>query len=412
MPVLGARVGLVAAVVIASVALIVRLDGVGTGPLTSAKASPTALPTAPAASVHASPLASKLPTPDPGAAWTSLAWSEINGGPAGSIAAVVPRGSGANVVVATNAGPKAWRTDDFVTWTMAPDAFPSSSTVTAVVARGDTLVAIGTDTSDGVPCPQGGPCPALIGAAWQSTDGATWVEQSDPFAGIPITAAATANVVIVAVPRQGGGAALYSSATGTAWQPRVLPPAMSAAWITTVAASGGNLVALGYEHSPTARAIAWWSPDGTTWSPAPVTIPAGTGASGFDAVHPGRLGMIATTFTPEAVPGLTRWWRSASGRSWKLDSAGSPFGSAAAGSPLAGQPIGQLSSDGNRIVVLAANTSVLRGAVSVGDGHWDPLTIGGPPAGVGSGAFEFWVVPSGILASDGTSTWFGRATGR
>lgn len=392
--------GVAAALAVAVIGglLLEGLHGSGSPPSGGAPGtSASSRPTRTAASTPTPPVTpSGSLSDDPAAVWTGLAWSDVSStAPTGDISSVTAWRGGYLAAASDGSASRLWTSTDGLRWTELPvGTLGANATVSFMASTTEGLVAIGTVTSDGQPCASGGACPALVGAAWASSDGRAWRRTADLFA----TAFASGpQGVVVATPRAGGGTGLWETADGTTWRPVTLPAAMAQATISDLVSFGGGFLAAGYVGSGTTSAAAWWSADGRAWSRATVTLPAG-GGNGFDHLYPGRLGVEATTFTPHAQPSHIAWWRSPDGRRWALDAAGSPLGMLTIPGPLAGRPIGQLAADGDRIVVLGDPDGMLAGAVSFGDGRWTPLAMTGSGAALrASGPMRIFVLPTGIL---------------
>jgi hypothetical protein len=172
----------------------------------------------------------------------------------------------------------AWTSSDGLTWSRVPD-FPQrgvSAQLTAVAAGEGRLVAVGTD--------------ADRAAVWISLDGRAWTEAAplDTSSGPPTHLLAVASLGQGFVvggyrerPTGGGDAVAWYSPDGTQWLPAPLPRAEGAT-LAGLASGEGRVVAVGWTGLGSGqRAAAWTSPDGLHWAAGQV---AAGGASRLDAV--------------------------------------------------------------------------------------------------------------------------------
>jgi hypothetical protein len=157
--------------------------------------------------------------------------------------------------------------------------------------------------------------PDGTGAAWWSTDGATWMSaEGDGFDLGPIRAVTSHAGGFVAVTGFNTGSvdlsASWTSADGRAWTPAGHAPSLRAGIMQDVAAHGSSIVAVGGSECLTQLPSAWWSADGLTWK---VTELGNQGDARLVAVGP--RGFLAAGWSgddeaPEAA------WLAADGRSW------------------------------------------------------------------------------------------------
>ncbi len=139
------------------------------------------------------------------------------------------------------------------------DGRPVAGLAAVVERTGGGFVALGANQ-----CSQGGPC---AGAAWLSSDGSHWVLRPDPALaeGLPVAGASSAKR-IVAVGRNGGGAAVWLTVDGTKWD-RVggLPDTGAIELRAAVIIDDGFVAAAQPAHL-------WGSTDGADWG---VLVPGG-----------------------------------------------------------------------------------------------------------------------------------------
>ena len=159
-----------------------------------------------------------------------------------------------------------WRSTDGLTWRAdaASSAF-AGGRMWGVAARGDTLVAVGTDGD-----PTYGPA-----AAWVSTDGTWRRAQVTGADGVMRAVTSTADgFVAVGYVTNDDGARVWRSTDGTAWSPvddqASLDNHSSPIRMLSVAADERGLVAGGWRaDAANGSSAAWTSPDGLHWTAAP-----------------------------------------------------------------------------------------------------------------------------------------------
>ena len=252
------------------------------------------------------PAAMLLPAP-----WRNGALASVAHGPRGWLA-VGQAGPQGTPVVVTSATGTSWAPGP---GTQALTAPPARLAQTAAGPSG--YVVVGSTVTGGRPA----------AAAWFSPDLRTLARAAVAAASGPgqMLAVTALRSGFVAVGSAGGAPAAWLSRTGSAWQAAPLPrPAgVSAAVLTTVAATGGRVVAAGYETRAGAAPVPFTAVSangGRTWrEPAlraprgPVTVTALAAAGrGFAAVgHAGVPGRQA----------LVCWW-SPDGLTWHYAEAG------------------------------------------------------------------------------------------
>jgi hypothetical protein len=118
--------------------------------------------------------------------------------------------------------------------------------------------------------------------------------------------------------------------------------------------------------------------------------------------------MIATG-TVHATPGAALWWQSGNGRSWRPLPSYAPLGpTTCTGEGCGNQPNGALAGDGQRMVAVRGGAAA--GAWTSADGlAWRRVPVTGD---IPDEQTQAVLLPGGVLLSDGTTTWFGEASGR
>ena len=158
-----------------------------------------------------------------------------------------------------------------------------------------------------------------------------------------------------------------------------------------------------------------WSTDGQHWSTASMQVALRGGtvlaatreSSAALAVVAGASGFIVAGGAGGA-PGAALWWQSDDGQHWRQLSGYPPLGAwPGEGECAGGQPYGVLLGDGQRIIALRGGPDA--GAWSSPNGRtWTKLVIGGDmPSEQATTAALF---PGGVVLSDGSTSWYGRAT--
>jgi hypothetical protein len=284
--------------------------------------------------------------------------------------------------------PASWASADGLVWVANPDAFPivdlgtDTIDVTDVVAIADGWLAVGRRDPE---CNTNCGLDATRALAWTSTDGLDWRAAPDQPSleggGMNAVVQGPSGLVAVGVTSARGAngtarAAAWTSADGVTWtrapaNPAFDPPAGSPGSAPTVAegvaANDGVVVAVGtaFNAGPggAPAAVAWFSIDGTTWVAA--TVEAST-PSDLRVVTGTTDGFLAVGMSWPGCPGIRT---SRDGHSWRC----------AVSAPVL---------DGFMPYAAAANASVevLVGLTSVG--HDEGSGLGLP------GAAFFRMVPS------------------
>ena len=280
------------------------------------------------------------------------AWHRQEGTAKAAYPIAIAAGPAGVVAVGTIGDRRAsWSSPDGLSWTARPDAFPASVTgsdtvqITGVVSTGDGWIAVGReDPACNFNCGVA-PVRSLV---WTSRDGLHWTSlgRQPSLVGAGMNGVAAGGPGYVAAGMGPGRAAIWTSADGSAWS-QVPDDAMfhpeagsdPGAWVSGVGVASGHgvsvVVGWAYGVGPGGEpaVVAWWSPDGRTWMPAPVD--QGPGGQVF-SVATTPAGFLATgpSGEPSCLGGI---WASTDGRAWQCvasDPALKGFGPyAAAGSP-------------------------------------------------------------------------------
>lgn len=315
-----------------------------------------------------------------------------------------------------------WRSDDGATWTLLAQggATFADAQVGRLYATPSRLVASGsvgepdcTGQGAAMTC---GPLPEML---WTSPDGVTWTRIADVsmFAGATISAVTYGPQGLLAVGDTGWDKpAIWVSDTGAAWKPiSLLATTFAHAHFSDVrTTASGYVLAGGIGGQPplgggvlpesTAVAAAWWSPDGRTWTQAPVERAGGLGTS-LGHISVGAHGFVAVG--SESGGKRASAWISNDGRSWRpvaLLYAGAP--SAAPGQPTL--PSMSVCDDGAHLVGLDVNDQlVLRLWISSDGVTWHLLPSYGATEAIPMSPGEteharysnVFLVPDGLIVS-------------
>ncbi len=416
----------------------------GRAPASAPPAAPsaTSAPTVQASPVVPSPLpSSAAPTafttplpPAAGAAWTTIQWHALASDDPLQLVRSVLRWRGGFLAVGRDAaGTPVWTSRDGAHWDPLP--FDTATTFwpgllvvdvaevrTGLVAL--TLLAGTYDCGAAPVCPTYSSTLPLL--AWTSPDGRRWAPTTGPdlgspahWPGPPLLAAGPTGLVLAAptAPTR-----LAISPDGVHW--RTLPAGALPADVRIggLASSAAGFTAVGTQQVSVDhdRAAAFTSADGTTWTgPSALLDPTASGmltssgaSWGASALVAARDGLIATGGF-FATPGATLWWHSADGRAWQALPGYPPLGpTTCIGEGCGGGPDGSLLGDGERMVALRGGADA--GVWTSLDGLvWQRLAVSGdgPDAAATAAGTDHppRLLPWGVLASDGTTTWFGAA---
>jgi hypothetical protein len=160
-----------------------------------------------------------------------------------------------------------WVTPDGRSWTAAAPAALIHADVYQVMVADGLVLAAGQDVTDGA-----------AAAAWTSRDGITWARsRGDLGCGVMATVTRLGSEFVAfgnRVPEipefeVPPGVCEWVSTDGLDWTPVSLPTAVfpDTAWVSSVAAGPGGLVAVGSDFGPVqSRAAIWQSSDGRAWT--------------------------------------------------------------------------------------------------------------------------------------------------
>ena len=153
-----------------------------------------------------------------------------------------------------------------------------------------------------------------------------------------------------------------------------------------------------------------WSPDGRTWPSAPTLLPEAPSSSAGSTVVSllgGSRGLIVSG-RDGSIPDATIWWQSADGRAWHALRDYPPLGpdTGCQGEGCGLAPVGALWADGHRILGTLPGTSLVC-YLSLDGGIWDPLSMTGDVPD--PGPLSMTLLPGGVLATNGSTTWYGEA---
>jgi hypothetical protein len=269
-----------------------------------------------------------------------LVWHEQSGGQKGKFPgdlAVGPDG----VLALGSIGRRlaTWTSPDGLTWTVHPKAFPAmpdgsrfnedTVQVTDVVATDKGWLAVGRrDPGCQINCGLD-PERAYV---WTSTDGARWTRIADhkAFKGAGMDAVARGDAGFVAAGTAHGDAAIWTSPDGVRWSRIPDDPTFhgpGSMWLgeVDVAMRDGVVAVIGtFNSHDAARARAWWSSDGRTWSKASVAKARDAALHGVAATPDGflatgwSLGCPGST-NPDPYRSRGAVWATTDGRAWRCD---------------------------------------------------------------------------------------------
>ncbi len=448
------RLSSVAAVLVAAVALaVVFVPHLVVGPAPSQSPQPTPpassspapspTPTAsatsapsedPAPSATSAPSLTPEPSLGPSGAWTGLSWST---GPMlppedQSLSHVVAWRDGyvgiGNSTRADGYPPAFFTSPDALHWTMVQDVpgcgvvasekpDPCGGSLHWLVPVGDGLLAV-TDqfgpscSTDIEPCGVPTQWLTVDGKHWTQLHSSTWDAAWASRGRLLSIAGGIAGILAVGADADDAPMAVFS-ADGRTWT-AVSSPAFDNAVFRDATATSAGFVIVGRDGKPDGWAYgepsapwgsgtpaAWLSPDGLTWTSADVEGQRFAGAE-LSEVAAGADGLFALGTTRESVAGTApkAGWASADGRTWRMVGEGyeRSFG-------------WRLASDGGHLVTMASGTDQT-GAwrvaywASTDGATWTQLSPTRPvsppsPDVDGLPWYGFWVVPDGIVQSQG-----------
>ncbi|HYM83305.1 MAG TPA: hypothetical protein VEY67_04055 [Candidatus Dormibacteraeota bacterium] len=355
--------------------------------------------------------------PAPAAAWTALRWRRL--APTDPLALVtrILRTPAGSVAVGRQYGIPAtpvWASADGRAW--QPLLFDTGSTFwpgSAVLAVGRVpggLVAL-TEVLDYCEalCPQTFILPVV---SWTSPDGRSWTPHmlptewfASPSGSAPVVALGPNGILLAS---KGPGARLATSTDGRTYRAIGSLPEEFA--LADVAATSTGYVAGGrWTAGARPRPAVMTSVDGRRWSPpAILSTPAGLTSASAQVTRfmtAGEGVLAVGEAVGAAAP--TLWWRSDGGSGWAPLDGYPPLGAwSSSGAAQRSGPHGLVAGDGSRLV--AVRTGANAGAwVSSDARSWRRLAMLGAPPDVAITSLV--LLPDGVLASDGSTTWFGEA---
>ena len=406
----------------------------------SAARSPRGTSTAPPteagpASVGPLPEAFTTPAqPSAGVAWSAIRWHLLAGDDPLTLVRSILRWRRGFIAVGWQGGyggpatTPVWTSTDGTNWRPVPGG--TSSTfwpgflVVGVAETAKGLVAL---TASGLTDECGRPdCETYTATvfSWTSTDGRTWspagfvdLDLPDTNPRAPAFAAGAAGLVVASTT---GSHRVATSADGVHWTVQPGSPMGATFQARQVAWADRRFVAVGAVTLGDGReeAATEVSATGTTWSgPSPLpltsgprlTLTSGSQGSVATGLIVGARGLIAVG-SSLGTPAAARWWQSADGRQWRALPAYPPLGpTACPGEGCGSQPNGVLVGGTERMVALRGGVDGEVWTSSDGVGWVRLPMVGDLPTAQASQAA---VLPGGVLAADGTSTWFGEAATR
>jgi hypothetical protein len=383
-------------------------------PGSAGSASPGSPPAAPGQPL---PVAFTAPALQGGITWAGLDWQRLASDSPLSVVRAVATRDELSVAIGDIPGATStavWSSNDDTHWqpvgNNTPTTFWPNLSILALATLPGKFVAISAMNDYLLHA-----LPPVI--AWSSTDGQSWtpaqtlpVQPATNPSGFAALVAAGPHDLVVAT--SGLGARIATSIDGSNWvvAPANAFPADFA--LTDIEGGPQGFVAIGTwtKGEGPDRAAALWSADGRTWPNTPTILPAESDSQAVSTavtLSVGDQGMVASGLG--GLTGSVLWWQSADGRHWQALQAFPPLaGGACPGGGCNLAPTGTLVGDGHRLVALQAGLG-RTGWVSSDGQQWTPLAFSGdlPTAQ----AAHATLLPSGVLVSNGTTTWFGQAGG-
>jgi hypothetical protein len=369
------------------------------------------------------------------ATWRSLTWSKLDPGNSLADVSKMVEWHGAYLAIGhvrtlASAGgfTPIWHSTDGTTWEPMPaDTFGASSAILAIGRLPSALVALTVEAT----CSESAEpvfvnCRQVSGGitSWTSNDGLTWLPHTGPHLSISESLNGVGDLVsgpagLLAVV-QSDRPTLAVSSDGVSWDvitTDAMPQSfeLGDVWGRADGYAAVGTLSFGSKDKPQFKGLAFWSNDGRNWSSSiaePLTagndIVLAASEPGelwsLEEIVGGRDGAIAIGHAG-GTPGITTWWHSDDGRSWRQLADYPPLGVwNGEGEGTGGAPDGRLASDGARTVAIRL-TDDAAAWTSFDGSTWTPLTFEGaePPDG------DVTVLPGAILLFDGQSTWFGAA---
>ena len=368
---------------------------------------------------HPLPVAFTTAEPPASETWAGLDWRRLaSDDPLGIVRAEVTSGQRSVAIgdIEGTTSTTVWASTDRMHWQ------PPDDRASATLASGLTVIGLTTLAGRFVAVTEMNDylyryLPPVM--AWTSTDGLNWAHAttlpvdalSGPLGSLPLVAARPDGLIVAS---SGLDARYATSSDGSHWvlSPGNVFPA-DFALVDLEGTSTGYVAIGGWMTGGSARAATLWSADGRTWPKKPVPLPTSTAGSARPAASDavtlmvGDHGMIAVGIGGST--GAALWWRSLDGRQWQPLQTFQPLGAAPCpGGNCGPQPNGTLTGDGHRLVAVRGGSDATA-LVSTDGQRWTALALSGD---IPSAQAQALLLPGGVLASDGTTTWFGRAISR
>jgi len=312
----------------------------GTRPAVS---TTTTGPSLPVATESAGPTTAASVGPHSSPAWASFAWAEADpepfSGPGNQFIMGGTAWSGGFVLVGENydvpsgtSDGAVWSSTDGLRWQLIPNTGGtfSGSEITAVAARGSTLVAVGISRSEDQA--QGTQPPGLL---WTSSDGIHWLRETGTDSIVSQVSpdgvvAGPGGFIAYGVDLTGKSQQILCSSDGIAWHRFAdTDGVFSGGTVRSITTAGNGFAAVGYSASlrvvPTGvfdptppPAAAWWSADGQSWHASDV----GSGGYDLGTVEPwlgGTLRALGRGACGGCIGPPVVWDSSDGGQTWQQD---------------------------------------------------------------------------------------------
>jgi hypothetical protein len=374
----------------------------GSNPSSVPSVAPTALASAPAATV-------------PGSDWKSFAWSSASsaGVPFVTEKATTLRWSHGFAV--SGIGPDQLNSDQALTWHVWTSSDGVSWTQAGGVAGWGVYVAEGPSGLVAIGLsPSGSPETQTV---WASADGRTWSTAGTTSGlGHMVSLAGNSSSLVAVWDHSGnrvgtggvsGSFSTETSADGLHWT-KVAQVAFGSAQISAppfVTSAGGRLFAMGpaaslgssirryqrvFMSGAAPRGTIWWSDDGKTWHIA------GGNFSGLPvAIHAAAHGLLLEGRSGSVPGGDTVAYSTDGGQTWTDDPSFAPLGPVDCTSECVSGPDGYYSSNGT--VIVAVKNDGGKAWISSDARTWTPISWSGPkPSDTGG----IMALPGGVVAGD------------
>ncbi len=367
----------------------------------------------------------ETPGPAVGTAWTGLRWSRLAPNDPLDLVATVRHWAGGYIAIGWEGLPPktpVWTSRDGRRWDLLPSATSSTfwpdQVVADVAGIPGGLVAITEAAQYCVePCQLSFQQPAV---AWTSATARTWSPHAMPRGWLPASSRrpplVTGGPAGLVAASTGPRARIATSLDGSHW--KLLPsgafPARFA--LNDLRSASNGYVAVGHwmNGDGMGAAASLWSPDGRHWPGSPALLPTARSVGpvvgsvvGSLAIAEGGMVAIGRGLTS---PGAVLWWSSRDGRHWSALPSFPPVGpTTCVGEACGRQPGGTLAADGRSIVALRGGRDAAAW-VSTDGRSWRRLTVSGQLPDLDANAAT--LLPTGVLLTNGPTTWFGQAITR